>query len=118
MSDNIWTNPLVLKVNGGTPRSDENLCATCRNCHVSRGASTGRTTYRCYANYQHPVNLTEGMAQCSHYLDTRRPTLEQMQEIAWSLMTDKGGRKIGFLSPEELRARGRDNYPSTPGFGR
>ena len=113
MTDNIYSNSLVLKIANGTPRSDENLCRTCRNCQISRGASSGRESYRCFANYNHPVMLREAMCRCSFYSDARRPTLDQMAQIAWSLMTDKGGRSIGFLSPEELREREQRGAPMT-----
>ena len=118
--EDIYSNPLVLKVLGGTSLSTENLCATCRNAQMTVGTYSGRRTVRCDANYSHPVELREPMANCNRYSDARRPTIDQMQQIAWELMTNKGGSRIGFRSPEERR---RDEYgnnvpPANPGFGR
>jgi hypothetical protein len=114
----VYSNPIALKIQHGTTRGDVNLCSTCRHCHRARSSMTGKETMICRADYYRSVMLTEPMAECTYYSDARRPTLEMMGDIAWSLMTDKGGRKIGFLSPEELREREKGGFssPSRVGF--
>jgi hypothetical protein len=57
----------------------------------------------CNAIYNRPTELREPIAHCTAHQDKNQPTLNDMNEIAWSLMTDKGGRKIGFQSPEQRR---------------
>jgi hypothetical protein len=111
--EDIFSNSLVLKVLGGTVSSMENMCATCRNASIRVGAYSGRKTVSCLADYYHPIELREPVAQCNRYIDSRRPTIEQMKEIAWELMTNKGGTKIGFRSPEERR---QDDRKGQPGF--
>lgn len=69
---------------------------------------SGRETVLCNASYQNQVKITEPIAECSNHAEKNRPTLSDMNEIAWTLMTDKGGRKIGFQSPEQRR----DGQPS------
>lgn len=96
----------AFKILGGTLRGDEDLCRTCRFAHRMRRADTNREEVRCDANYSHPAILRGPVGECNRYNDARIPTLDMMQEIAWSLMTDRGGRKIGFHSPDQLRERG------------
>lgn len=115
----VYNTGVVLKIHAGTEREDFNLCATCRNCHTYIEARTGEKNVRCFANYQHPLRLTGPIARCNLYSDATRPTLDQMQQIAWQLMTNKSNKAIGFLSPEELQLRGTAQAPaSLPGFGR
>lgn len=106
--DNIYQNPVVFKIHNGTIRSDINLCLSCRHAHRTIGIS-GRESILCNANYQYKVK--EAIAHCSHYLNKNLPTLTDMQEIAWTLMTDKGGRKIGFQSPEQRRDQNVQGNP-------
>jgi hypothetical protein len=109
--EDIYANPVVLKIHGGTPRGDRNLCSTCRQCQRTKGMNSGRETALCFASGSQPRRLSEPMVECSSYSDKRTPDLFSMKEIAWSLMTDKGGRKIGFLSPEQVRERTPSQVP-------
>ena len=95
----LHSNSVVLKVLNGTQRSDVNLCTTCACAHVLT-VESGQRHIRCNQNYQNPLTLRQAVTQCSGYLDRTRPSLQQMQDIAWTLMTDKGGRKVGFARPE------------------
>lgn len=99
--ENIRKSSTVLKIHNGTVRSDVNMCNTCRHAHITVGSLTGKEQYRC--TFDHTIYLSEPMAKCNKYLDNRVPTLIDMQGIAWQLMTDKGGRSIGFLSPDKVR---------------
>jgi hypothetical protein len=47
--------------------------------------------------------LREPMAECSSYDDSRRPEMYQMEQIAWIVRTDKKTKRIGFVSPEEMK---------------
>jgi hypothetical protein len=117
--ENIYQNPVVLKVHNGTRRSDINLCSSCRYGFHTKASLSGNELVLCMA-VNPAMRVPEPLAECSTYLDRTQPTLHDMQEIAWSLMTDKGGRKLGFLSPEELRKRDGASYgqpASLPGFG-
>jgi hypothetical protein len=106
--ENIYQNPVVFKIHNGTTRGDINLCTSCRFCHRTVASQSGRETMVCNAN--RPFAIKEPIATCNIYLDRSKPTLHDMQEIAWTLMTDKGGRKIGFQSPEQRR----DGAPGSP----
>lgn len=109
--ENVYQNPVVFKIHNGTQQSTANLCANCRHAHRTVGAHIGQESVRCLVAYNSVVTLRGPIAACNMHSDRNLPTLSDMQEIAWSLMTDKGGRKIGFQSPEQRRER---DGPSGP----
>ena len=111
--ENVASNPLVLRVQEGTQRGDVNLCSTCRLALHIKAAQSGAETLICLASPPPHLRITQPVGRCTGYLDRTQPTLWDMQQIAWQLMTDKGGRKIGFLSPEEFENR-RNSPPSAP----
>jgi hypothetical protein len=116
--EDIRQNPVVFKIHNGTRRSDTHLCRSCRWAVHMQSALSNKERILC--NATHRLEILEPVAHCSAYLDRTKPTLEEMQAIAWSLQTDKGGRTIGFMSPEDLRRRGDFNDcppTSNPGFG-
>jgi hypothetical protein len=108
--ENLYNNPVVTKVRNGTVRGDADICRSCRYSLRTVGAHTQRMVVIC--NAVNPSRtLREPVAVCSSFLDRTVPTLDEMNQIAWQLQTDKGGRKIGFLSPEQLSERRRDSPP-------
>lgn len=104
-SDDLYQNQLVLKMQNGTDREDKNLCGTCRHSHIYTEAARGERTVLCV--YDRPIRMHGPISQCNKHVDRMAPTLNDMNEIAWQLMTNKGGRHVGFLSPEELKAKGK-----------
>lgn len=115
--ENVFQNPVVVKVHNGTMHSEVHLCSTCRWAFHARSSESGMEIVGCQAMGR-PIQIREKIGRCTHYLDRNHPTLDAMLDIAWSLMTDKGGRSLGFLSPEELRKRGEGTSqpPTIPGF--
>lgn len=109
---NLYNNPLVLKVLGGTVRGDIDLCATCRWAHRTTGALTGQVKVRCNA-VAPPNTIREPLASCTSHMDRTKPTLEQMESIAWNFVTAKNGRKLGFTPPTDDN---RSRADSSPGF--
>lgn len=103
--ENVYQNPLVLKIHNGTVQSDKSICPSCRHSQHMISAQTGRERMICQ-RYYNPIEMREPIARCSQYSDKNAPTLSDMQDIAWTLMTDKGGRKIGFQSPEQREKGG------------
>jgi len=102
------------KVIDGTAREGENLCATCRNAHIYKGARESSETVICGAPGVEPTRMLFPILSCNKYDDKRMPSRWDMEEIAWTLRTNKLGKAIGFTSPH----KGEDQ-PSTsqPGFG-
>lgn len=112
--ENIHLNSVVLKVHNGTQNSGGSLCLTCRNALHIEASRSGAETLVCLATPPPGIRITEPVGRCTGYLDRSKPTLWDMQQIAWQLMTDKGGRKIGFCSPEEMQRRSGGQPPSQP----
>jgi len=108
MGSSLNNNPLVIKVKQGTPRSDESLCSTCRNCIRMVGMNTGREKVYCDSLPAIHMPLREPMVECSLYDDMRRPEMYQMEQMAWIVRTDKKTHKIGFSSPEDRKKEGMD----------
>jgi hypothetical protein len=83
-----------IKVVGGTPyHSGSSLCLTCRRATVVKGPSLSSEIIRCHAlerTMEFPVR------ECDSYDDRAQPSLWDMKEIAWALVTDKRNR-IGFV---------------------
>lgn len=102
--ENVHQNPIVFKIQNGTMRSDVDLCGNCRWAHRMRHANSGDAVTFCNAIHG-GLKIRGQIAQCSSHNDRTKPTLSDMQEIAWQLQTDKGGRTLGFHSPEQLRER-------------
>ena len=94
----------LLKIHGGTVSGKENLCRTCSRCFIRKGIDTGRETMICLKNYETPIVLSEGAAECNEYEDKRRPPLYQMEKIAWQLNLDR--KNVGFLKPEDVKRLG------------
>lgn len=100
------------KVYGGTPSDQADLCGTCRA--AQRFTERGRDRTHC--NVGHGREITGRVSSCSMYSDRRHPMIHEFETIAWELMTNKGGRVIGFRSPQE-RHSGMSAPPTqAPGF--
>ncbi len=88
---------MVLKIHGGTGRlTGESLCRSCsyaiimtdyRGEHVRCGMLRDRVCGR--------------VTECSSYENKSLPSLARMQEVAWTLRTEKNGKGIGFKPPEQ-----------------
>jgi hypothetical protein len=70
---------------------------------VIKGTRLSETVY-CH-------RLTEGVGhlqpvmECNAYEDSRKASLYEMHQIAWKVCTDKRGKRIGLLSPDEMNRR-------------
>lgn len=105
-SSDLYQNATVLKIRNGTAREDKNLCTSCRFSHIYVDAQREERTILC--TYGREKRQNKGpISECNQYSDRTKPTLDDMNEIAWQLMTNKGGRSVGFLSPEDLKQRGK-----------
>ena len=102
---------VVFKIQDGTGKSTgRNLCLSCRAAHVVRG----------YAHEEKIVcgNLPTGenvmrfsVQTCTRFIDGKSPTLYEMEEIAWRLITKQGGRSVGFVDASTYREKSSPNTP-------
>lgn len=83
-----------IKVVGGTPNhSTRSLCLTCRRATVVRGQSLSSEIIRCHALER---IMDFPVTDCDSYDDRAQPSLWDLKEIAWALVTDRRNR-IGFV---------------------
>jgi hypothetical protein len=110
--ENIHINPIAQRIQDGTVFGGRDMCASCRWAIRRQSAVTGRTDTRCSSlNPARPEPIVTKIATCTAYLAKGQLSLHEMSEVAWVIET-KGGKHIGFLTPEELRRRNMmDNPP-------
>lgn len=92
-----------IQVRGGTAdHSGRSLCESCRWSTVIRGVRLADEIVECsqlsYTNQRIPFPV----ASCSGYSQRHRPTLREMEEIAWVLKSDPRRNQIGFVHPNKL----------------
>ena len=76
-----------IKVVGGTPNhSTRSLCLTCRRATVVRGQSLSSEIIRCHALER---TMDFPVTDCDSYDDRAQPSLWDLKEIAWALVTDR-----------------------------
>ena len=86
-------------IRGGTARSDENLCRTCRSATIARGHAVSEELVKCevFGRLSYPI------AECSDYVDKDETTLGAMRETAWVIVPDKHSGDLGFVTPATMR---------------
>jgi hypothetical protein len=104
----LHSNPIVVKVQGGTTRSDrDSLCDTCRFAHVLKGFNSEEEV-RCGRLENNP-RMRFRVAECTVYENRTAVSLNRMEDTAWILLTKKAGNTIGFVNPEEWKRINPDN---------
>lgn len=109
-------NSIVLKVQQGTTKGSGSLCRTCRYAHVVRSVNNQQTV-TCHA-VNKPRTIGFDVAEWNRYMSATQPSLYEMEEIAWRLVTKQAGRPMGFVNPAEFRrieereGRGPNTPPS------
>jgi hypothetical protein len=94
------------KVRHGTPvHEGPALCRTCRHARVIAGTSLNDEVIICGELPTPYSRITFKVTECSEYKNRAVPTLGAMQEIAWQLRTDRDGRRVGFMSPDDFEKR-------------
>ena len=100
------------KVKHGTPiHHKPSLCLSCRNATVVKGLAESEMIVYCSALPARYDILHHSVDQCSKYDDRRHPPpLAIMSKIAWPIVTDRSGKKIGFMSPQDYNKHVRDEH--------
>ncbi|PYR72631.1 MAG: hypothetical protein DMF86_22980 [Acidobacteria bacterium] len=97
-----------VKISGGTANgSGPSLCVTCRWATIVRGARLGDEIIQCEQLSDSHNRITFPVTSCSAYSDSRRPSLREMEEIAWVLRSDLKKKQIGFVPATSLKPRDR-----------
>jgi hypothetical protein len=93
---------MSVRVKNGTPLHGESKCHMCVNALVKRGFRESEEEVVCQASYP-DRRVPFRVRECSAYLETKRQTLKQMEDIAWLLAPRGNKRQAGFVSAREFR---------------
>ena len=88
----------------GTPLYGDSLCESCTKAHIERGFRESEERVFCEATY-YTHRVLFPVRECSGYVEKKRQTLDQMEEIAWVLTPRGSKRRAGFVPAEELRQK-------------
>ncbi len=88
-------------VRNGTPLHGPSLCETCVNAHIKKGFRESEELVVCQATYpEHRVPFR--VRECSGYIEVKRQSLKQMEDMAWILAPKGVKRQAGFVPPQEI----------------
>jgi hypothetical protein len=97
-----------VKIRGGTvTHGDPPLCQTCRYATIVRGVTLRDELIECQELAFGRQRITFPVTYCTSYSDSRRPSLREMEQIAWVLRTDANRNQIGFVPASKLCERER-----------
>jgi hypothetical protein len=93
---------VTIKIKGGTPQGSGTLCQTCSYGHLIKGfRATEEEVFCRYFYLEREIRFP--VSECTFYEDRRLASKKEMEDIAWILRTDMPRRRVGFISPEQLR---------------
>jgi len=92
---------MSIRIKNGTPLYGDSLCESCTKAHMERGFRESEERVLCEATY-HTHRVLFPVRECTGYVEKRRQTLSQMEEIAWVLTPRGSKRKAGFVQASEL----------------
>ena len=92
-----------IKIRGGTvDHGQRSLCETCRSATIIRGAKLGDEIVECDRLSYRNQRVLFPVISCSGYRDRNRPSLREMEEIAWVLRSDPHRNQVGFVRSSRL----------------
>lgn len=92
-----------IAVKNGTPMHGESLCKTCTHGHWQKGFRESEEIVFCNWAFDAFRRVTFAVAECSHFTDTRIPSMDAMEDMATILGQSR--RVTGFSVEEEERDR-------------
>lgn len=98
---------MAFNVKNGTPLHASSLCETCMYAFSAKGYRASEELVICQRTYpEHVVRFQ--VRDCSGYVEVKRQTLKQMEDIAWVLQPRGSKRQAGFISPSERNDDGSE----------
>lgn len=77
------------------------LCSTCKEAQITQ-YTDGTTVVLCHARTSwSPRPVTRAVARCNDYEDANLVDRWEMEKIAWTVSTDKSGKRLGFQPPDK-----------------
>jgi hypothetical protein len=102
MTHPVYNSSAAIKIQGGTGKlTNSSLCRSCSFGHIF--STHEGEVVRCHVVSFNVVRMTKDVLECNQYRNAALPSLYQMEEIAWTLNTNKGGKTIGFEPPKKKK---------------
>lgn len=96
---------MAFNVKNGTPLHGPSLCESCVHARVTKGYRESEQLVICDHGYpEREVKFP--VRSCSGFVEVKRQTLKQMEDIAWLIQPRGSKRQAGFVSPD---AQDNDN---------
>jgi len=89
-------------VQNGTPTNSESLCNTCASAKTIKGYSETELITICDWGSE-PLQVPFRVQECSGYVNKREPSLHQMYQIAWMLVSQGPAKTVGFVTAKEFQ---------------
>jgi hypothetical protein len=87
---------MLLKIQNGTGRSSgKPLCFSC----IYSVIRSDDDVVCSFSSFNH-IQIDRPIYQCNRYYNNSLPKLADLEEIAWELKTNAGGRSMGFSPPK------------------
>jgi hypothetical protein len=83
------------KVYGGTPIGQASRCDSCVYSRIIRGYAQSEKITLCDRLFE-PIRIPFPVSECTDYLDSRLPRIEDLEPIAWDLRSKRAGKTAGF----------------------
>lgn len=83
------------KVYGGTPVGQASRCDSCVYARIIRGYAQSEKITICDRLYE-PLRIPFAVSECTDYLDSRLPRIDDLIPIAWDLRSKSAGKTAGF----------------------
>lgn len=100
---------MKIRIIHGTRSDGENLCRTCRNSQFIQGAAESKEVCICHQMPNGLERMNYPVAKCSKYSDVRLPSLNDMRDSAFYLVS-KNARTIGFVKAADFKKQNADEY--------
>jgi hypothetical protein len=90
---------MSFKVKNGTPVHGPSLCETCTRAHIVKGYRESEILILCRATWDPQRLVPFAVRECSHYVAKNSFTLDDMEEVAWTIAPRGPKRAAGFVTP-------------------
>ena len=90
---------MSFNVKNGTPMHGPSLCETCTRAHIVKGYRESEILMLCRAMWEPQRIVTFAVRECSSYVEKNASTLDEMEEIAWTIAPRGSKRAAGFVTP-------------------
>lgn len=94
-------------VEDGTPFAPKALCPRCRYSMQIRGAAESQRDTYCSELREHSGDgrVPFTVIECNTFVDMNKPSLYNMEKLAYVIVTDRLGKPIGFQPTHEVKKK-------------